>query len=78
MSKRRKKRKPPTPARFKVGDRVWVKHGVVDAQYPDIPLGGWGGTIAQVHHRGRYSVRWSHETLAAIHPVYRRRRERTG
>jgi len=73
MSKRRKKRKPPAPSRFKVGDRVWVRHGVREVDHPDIPLGGWAGTISEVHKHGMYSVHWSRETLASIHPIYRKR-----
>ncbi len=77
MSKRGKKHKP-APVRFKVGDRIWVRHGVMDTEYPDMPLGGWAGTIIEVHRRGMYTVHWSRETLAAIHPVYKKRCERDG
>lgn len=73
MSKRTKKHKPPAPARFKIGDRVRVRPGTRDDDHPDIPLGGWAGTISEVHNRGMYSVRWSQETLASIHPIYKRR-----
>lgn len=73
MSKRTKKHKPPTPAKFKIGDRVWVRHGVRDEDHPDIPLGGWAGTISEVHKRGMYSVRWSRKTLAGIHPICKKR-----
>jgi hypothetical protein len=38
-----------TPAsRFKSGDKVRVKHGVRDPDFPDIPLGGWSGTVKEV------------------------------
>jgi hypothetical protein len=75
VSKRRKKRKtePSVPAKFKIGDRVWVRHGVTDNDHPDIPLGGWAGTISEVHKRGTYSVRWSRDTLVSIHPIYKKR-----
>ena len=73
MPKRRRKHKPPAPAKFKLGDRVRVKPGIRDDDHPDIPLGGWAGTISEVHKRGMYSVRWSQETLASIHPIYRKR-----
>lgn len=73
-----KKPKPPTPPRFQVGDRVRVKQGIRDADYPDMPLGGWAGTISEVHDDGMYTVRWSQETLAAIHPVFLKRCERDG
>jgi len=64
---------PPAPAKFKIGDRVRVKPGISDQDHPDIPLGGWVGTISEVHKRGMYSVRWSKETLASIHPIYKKR-----
>lgn len=64
--------------KFKVGDKVRVKHGISDPDYPDMPLGGWAGTIAEVHEDGMYTVRWSRETLAAIHPVFKKRCERDG
>jgi hypothetical protein len=79
MPKRRKKRKPPpTPHMFKVGDRIRARHGVMDTEYPDMPLGGWAGTITEIGRHGMYTVRWSRETLAAIHPVYQKRCERDG
>ena len=34
--------------RFKVGDKVRVKHGVIDPDFPDIPLGGWTGTVTEI------------------------------
>ncbi|MGA2259669.1 MAG: hypothetical protein ABSG53_33755 [Thermoguttaceae bacterium] len=64
---------PPTPANFKIGDRVRVRLGIRDADQSDIPLGGWAGTISEVNKRGMYSVRWSRETLANIHPIYKKR-----
>ena len=76
MSK--KKRVPSPVARFKVGDKVRVKHGTKDADYPDIPLGGWAGKITEVHKDGMYTIRWSRETLAAIHPVVKKRSEKDG
>ena len=42
-----------------------MKQGIRDADYPDMPLGGWAGTISEVHDNGMYTVRWSQETLAA-------------
>ena len=71
-----KKKRPPAPAKFKVGDRVRVKYGIRDTEYPDMPLGGWAGTISEVHENSMYTVRWSGETLAAIHPVFKKRCER--
>lgn len=71
-------RKRPRPAAFKVGDKVRVKHGVRDVDYPDIPLGGWAGTIAKVHQNGMYDVQWSEETLNNIPPVVKKRCEKDG
>ena len=28
----------------------------MDADYPDMPLGGWAGTIAEVHGDGMYTA----------------------
>ncbi|MGA2257014.1 MAG: hypothetical protein ABSG53_20370 [Thermoguttaceae bacterium] len=47
-----KPRKPPVPPKFSVGDQVRVKHGVPDADFPDIPLGGWAGIITKVDQSG--------------------------
>lgn len=55
-----------------------VRHGVMDTDFPDMPLGGWKGTVAEVHDNGIFTVRWSEETLASIHPVFRQRCERDG
>jgi hypothetical protein len=33
------------PPRFEPGAKVRVKHGVRDPDFPDIPLGGWAGTV---------------------------------
>lgn len=76
MSK--KKRVPSPVATFKVGDKVRVKHGIRDTDYPDIPLGGWTGTVSEVHKDGMYTIRWSRETLANIHPVVKQRFEKDG
>jgi len=73
-----KKRELPGLVKFRVGDRVRVKQGIRDADYPDMPLGGWAGTITEVHDHGMYTVRWSQETLAAIHPVFEKRCRRDG
>ena len=43
-----------------------------------MPIGGWAGTVSEVHKDGMFTVRWSRETLASIHPVYRKRCERDG
>ncbi len=75
MSKQKanRKRVSPSSARFNVGDRVRVRHGIKDEGYPDMPLGGWAGTIDQVRKHKIYSVHWSRETLANVHPIYKKR-----
>ena len=78
MSKRNKSRKRPAGGRFAFGDKIRVKHGVRGTDYPDMPLGGWAGTVAEVHGDGMYTVRWSQQTLEAIHPVFKRRCEKDG
>jgi hypothetical protein len=76
-----KHRKPAAPPKFSVGDRVRVKYGVTDPDFPDIPLGGWAGTITEVDQRGRfpmYLIEWSQSTLDNMHPIFRKRCERDG
>jgi hypothetical protein len=75
MAKRKKK---PVITNFKVGDKVRVKQGITDVEYPDMPMGGWAGAISEIHKGGMYTVQWSQETLAAIHPVFKTRCERDG
>ena len=63
------------------GDRVRVKRGVVDPNFPDLPLGGWAGTVKEVDRSSvptMYLVEWSERTLESVHPVFRKRRERDG
>ena len=72
------KSKTPPAAVFQTGDKVRVRQGVKDNDYPDMPLGGWAGTIAEVNNDGIYTVRWSKETLASIHPVFKKRCEKDG
>jgi hypothetical protein len=82
MSKKDKKEKrPPTPARFAAGAQVRVKPGTTDPDFPDIPLGGWAGTIRDVDQRSApptYLIAWDRRTLDHMHPVYRKRCERDG
>lgn len=74
-----KKRRAFSPvAKFKVGDKVRVKHGVTDVDYPDMPMGGWAGKITEVQGTDTFTIRWSQETLDAIHPVFENRCEIDG
>lgn len=61
--------------RFTPGDRIRVKRGVAHSEYPDIPLGGWVGTVTRIAWLVpiSYKVRWAEETLAAAHPIYAKR-----
>ncbi len=72
------KRKKLPAAEFQISEKVRVRHGVKDGDYPDMPLGGWAGTIAEFSDNGIYTVRWSEETLASIHPVFEKRCEKDG
>src|SRR3954447_23588806 len=67
--------------RFRVGDKVRVKPGVGDPDYPDMPLGGWSGTVTEVvEHEGQVNCvfRLDDRTLASIHPIYEQRCEIDG
>lgn len=66
--------------KFIRGDVVRVKLGVTDADFPDIPCGGWAGTIAQVKDGDprTYLVQLNERTLNSIHPIYHKRCERDG
>jgi hypothetical protein len=73
--------RPSTITRFKVGDKVRVKPGVSDPDFPDMPLGGWTGTICEIiEHKGQINCvfKLDDRTLASLHPVYRKRCERDG
>jgi hypothetical protein len=67
-------------AAFSPGDRVRVKAGAVHPEYPDLPLGGWAGTVESVGDFAprRYRVWWTPETLGLAHPIYAKRCRRDG
>ncbi len=50
---------PKTKPKFAIGARVRVKSGVRDTDFPDMPLGGWAGTITEIHSDGMYTVCWN-------------------
>src|SRR5580704_8020701 len=67
--------------RFKVRDKVRVKYGVLDPDFPDIPLGGWSGSVTEVERKNTkisYEIKWNERTLDGMHPVYHKRSERDG
>jgi hypothetical protein len=74
------KNKPGSP-RFRVQDKVRVKFGVIDPDFPDIPLGGWTGTVTELEQADdeiTYDIKWNQRTLDGMHPIYRKRCERDG
>src|SRR4051812_37355357 len=67
--------------RFKVGDKVRVRPGVNDPDFPDMPLGGWTGTVTEIiEHEGQINCvfKLDERTLASLHPIYKRRSEIDG
>ena len=66
------------PAKFAVGKSVRVRPGIADPDFPDLPLGGSTGTIAEFEDGNPplYLILWSQETLKNMHPVHRNRCER--
>jgi len=78
MSKKKKKTGTGT-TRYEIGARVRVKPGIADPDYPDIPMGGWVGTITEIDDENAlYLIKWSRETLAGVTPVFRKRCKRDG
>jgi len=49
----------PLTIKFKLGQKIRVKQGIVDDDYPDMPIGGWIGIIEEIRDNGMYCVRWS-------------------
>src|SRR5436190_6663684 len=67
--------------RFKVGDKVRVRSGVSDPDFPDMPLGGWTGTVTEIiEHKGQINCvfKLDDRTMKSLHPIYRKRCERDG
>jgi hypothetical protein len=87
MSREKKKAKPMQSVQpqaepiYAVGAHVRVKHGIRDPNYPDMPLGGWAGTVVErdtISPSPTYLVEWDADTLKHMHPVFRNRCERDG
>ena len=69
----------PRLPHFESGAKVRVKYGVMSPDFEDIPLGGWTGTIGTIQQEDDYigyEIEWDQRTLAAMHPVYKKRCER--
>jgi hypothetical protein len=76
-----RKKAESVPSRFKPADKVRVKDGVRDPDFPDIPLGGWAGTVKEVHQaEGETTVlvAWDRATLKGMHPIHMKRCEGDG
>ena len=76
-----KPKKPQRDPKFRIGDKVRVKKGTPDPNFPDIPLGGWVGTVKEVDQASRqcyYLIAWTEETLKNAPPVFLKRCERDG
>ena len=69
--------KDGTLPKFAVGSRVRAKKGVTAPNDPDVPLGGWLGTVSQVSG-SIYLVHWSGKTLEAAGPTGHERWQRDG
>ena len=75
------KKSGSVPSRFKPGDNVRVRHGVNGPDFPDIPLGGWAGTVKEVEEGEPPTtvlVAWDRATLRGMHRIYKKRCERDG
>jgi hypothetical protein len=71
----RENQEEPT-ARFAIGNRVRVKLGVRDPDFPDMPLGGWSGKVRAFDLENTppsYLVEWDRYTRRHIHPGFRSR-----
>ena len=61
--------------------RVRVKAGVLDPDFPDIPLGGWRGRVVEANGGEKppvYLIEWDRQTVESAHPIYVKRCERDG
>lgn len=67
-------------AKFAIGHKVRVRFGIADPDYPDIPIGGWAGQVADLEGGDPcfYLVRWNRQTLNSMAAIYRKRCERDG
>ena len=74
--KRSKRRRKSKPCLYPVGTVVRVKQGVTVVDMPDMPMGGWSGTVSSVDVRSGhpvYCLQWDQATLDQMHPAYRKR-----
>lgn len=78
MGMQSKRKKNETRPKFSVGDQVRVKRGVMDYEYPDLPIGGWAGVVEKIYDElpPNYLIRWNEQTLDALPPIYKKRCDR--
>jgi hypothetical protein len=59
--------------RWAVGDAVRVRKGTLDPDFPEVPLGGWAGTVRSIKpgHPPIYEVVLTQATLDAMPALYR-------
>src|ERR1022692_2136013 len=75
------RKKGPMNPRFQLGDKVRVKSSIRDVLFPDMPLGGWSGTVTKIiKEQGQinYLFKLDDRTLASLHPSYLERCDRDG
>lgn len=68
-----------TSTLYNIGDLVRARSGETHPEFPDIPLGGWSGTIEEIEPSDDetfYEIGWDRRTVAAMHPVFLKRCER--
>ncbi len=76
-----KRRRREAPLAFAVGERVRARRGATDPDFPDMPLGGWAGTVSDIDRSVSpplVLVEWNQFTLEHVHPVFLKRCERDG
>jgi len=73
--------KKKTLGKYPVGSQVRVKDGVPSPEFPDISLGGWIGTVAEVSGKAEpfsYVLEWTDATLQNMPPDYVQKCEQEG
>jgi len=73
--------KKKTSGELAVGARVRVKSETTIPEFPDVPCGGWTGTVVETTGKKpntKYVIEWDDATLAAIPEPYLRTCEAQG
>ena len=74
-NKKYKKKSSTTTSRpkYSMGNLIQVNDDVMDADWDDLPIGGWVGKITKIHREDdepTYDVQWTEETMEKCHPIY--------